>query len=309
MRKLAVVLVAGLFAMTLPLIAQQQIADPQFDPRVDRPAFVDTPPRIGIDEAHKNFHTRNGRYQPFAALLEADGYTVSAVSASDAGTIGKLTVLVIANALGDPAEGRMGPAFTPRECDIIRDWVRGGGSLLLIADHAPFGEAAAELARRFGVEMGKGYVLDRKHSENNNPTQLVFAAEEGLLGDHAIVRGRRASERIRRVVSFTGQSLSVPAGATPLLKISDGASEAFTEEDFKTLDAGGPAGTKLSGRAQGIAMPFGKGRLAMFGEAAMFSAQIATFEGQSMKMGMNVAGNDDRQFLLNVIHWLSRVID
>ena len=56
-------------------------------------------------------------------------------------------------------------------------------------------------------------------------------------------------------------------------------------------------------------MPFGKGRIAVFGEAAMFSAQVTTLNGQSMKMGMNVPGNDDRQFALNVMHWLARLIN
>jgi hypothetical protein len=53
----------------------------------------------------------------------------------------------------------MGPAFTPAECDAVRDWVRGGGALLLIADHVPWGDASAILARQFGVEMGLGIVI------------------------------------------------------------------------------------------------------------------------------------------------------
>jgi hypothetical protein len=55
-------------------------------------------------------------------------------------------------------------------------------------------------------------------------------------------------------------------------------------------------------------MPFGEGRVAVFGEAAMFSAQVATIDGHSFKVGMNVPGNDDRQFALNVMHWLARLI-
>jgi hypothetical protein len=44
----------------------------------------------------------------------------------------------------------------------------------------------------------------------------------------------------------------------------------------------------------------------------MFSAQIARIgEGnqqRELKFGMNVPGNDDRQFALNVVHWLSGVL-
>jgi len=51
-------------------------------------------------------------------------------------------VLVISNALGaprmnDPAANTS--AFTDQESDAVRDWVKGGGSLLLIADSRPDG--------------------------------------------------------------------------------------------------------------------------------------------------------------------------
>ncbi|MGH8629507.1 MAG: hypothetical protein ACREU7_01910, partial [Burkholderiales bacterium] len=121
-------------------------------------------------------------------------------------------VLIVANAAAPNATAQgSGPAFSEAECDAVRDWVRQGGSLLLIADHAPYGRAEA-LAARFGVEMGKGFVLDRANSEAG-PTLLVFSRENGLLGDHSLLRGRDASEEIKRVIAFTGQSLTVPPGA------------------------------------------------------------------------------------------------
>jgi hypothetical protein len=68
----------------------------------------------------------------------------------------------------------------------------------------------------------------------------------------------------------------------------------------------------VGGRAQGIAMKYGKGRLVVAGEAALFSAQIIRYkegdEQHEFKMGMNVPGNDDRQFTLNVMHWLSGLL-
>jgi hypothetical protein len=296
-------------------LAQQQVNDPDFSAQVEYPAFTKKHPRIGIDEAHRNFHTRDGRYKPFAALMESDGFVVSAAPHFDARSLKGVDILVIANAMGEfldsttgaVRKGAMGPAFTPVECDTVREWVRGGGSLLLIADHVPWGDASAILARRFGVEMGLGIVMDLKHADGN-PTRLVFSVENGLLGEHAIRRGRNPAEQVRKVLAFTGQSLSVPANATVLMKISSDATESFDPEDQRKIEAGIPAGTKLEGRAQGIAMPFGKGRVVVFGEAAMFSAQVATIDSQSFRAGMNVPGNDDRQFALNVMHWLARSI-
>jgi hypothetical protein len=51
-------------------------------------------------------------------------------------------------------------------------------------------------------------------------------------------------------------------------------------------------------------MKVGKGRVAIFGEAAMFSAQLGG--PQKLPMGMNApVAKQNPQFLLNVMHWLS----
>lgn len=308
------------------LSAQQQIVDPEFKASVERPAYPRKGPTVAIDEAHFNFHTAAGQYKPFADLLTSDGYRVIAfIREFDKETLAGTAVLVVSNARNLAALTRgdlSAPAFTERECDAVRDWVNGGGSLLLIADHAPFGHAAANLGQRFGVTMGKGWAFDRA-SSGGITTQLDFSRENGLLGAHAIVRGRNASEEIRSVRSFTGQSLGVPAGATVLLKLSPTAREAPTPNDLDAEDravrggdpAAGPVGAHsrpVAGDAQGLSMTFGKGKVVVLGEAALFSAQLLRFtdgnQQRDQKFGMNVAGNDDRQFALNVLHWLSGLL-
>ena len=304
-------------------VSAQQMADPAFKATVERPAYTQNHPKVVIDEAHSNFHTAEGRYKPFVELLKNDGYeVVSGTKAFQTETLKGVRVLVIANA-GAPtaSEEASGPAFTEQECDVVRDWVRAGGSLLLIADHAPFGSAAQNLARRFGVEMGSGFVFDLTNSDGF-PTTLVFSKENGLLGSHPLLRGRAPSERVKRVVAFTGQSLSVPRGAMALMKLGPAAYESPSRRELQAAleNASSSASEKKSeisadkaravgGRAQGLAMRFGKGRVVILGEAAMFSAQVirSTQEGQpqEFKMGMNVPGSDDKQFALNVLHWLS----
>jgi len=169
--------------------------------------------------------------------------------------------------------------------------------------------------------MGKGYVFDRKSSEGN-PTFLVFSRENGLLGDNALTRGRNQAERIDRLVAFTGQALTVPSGATALMKLSPFAYEVDSPEIGRAIarasvagqDAskGNPGARAVAGRAQGVSLEYGRGRIVVVGEAAMFSAQILkldTRSGSDIHLGMNVAGNQDKQFSLNVAHWLSRKIN
>src|SRR5262249_186862 len=67
---------AVLLLVAAPRALGQQMADPDFDTKVDRPAYPKEHPVVAIDEAHANFHTAEGRYKPFADLLAADGYRV-----------------------------------------------------------------------------------------------------------------------------------------------------------------------------------------------------------------------------------------
>jgi hypothetical protein len=53
-------------------------------------------------------------------------------------------------------------------------------------------------------------------------------------------------------------------------------------------------------------MKVGKGRVAVFGEAGMFTAQLAG--PKQTPMGMNAPeAEQNHQLVLNLLHWLSRV--
>jgi hypothetical protein len=279
-----------------------QRSDPNFDARVARPAYPQAArhPRVLFDEAHHNFHTASGRYEPFAKLMTNDGYLVipNQQKFSREG-LRKGDILEIANALGASnmgAAGAANPAFTDAECDAVRDWVQDGGSLLLIADHAPMGSAAQCLARKIGVDMSTGATGDPLNSEENE-TSLVFSRQNHLLGDHPITRGRDESERVDKVRTFTGTSLKGPEGSTPILKLADTAVDHSFDDD-KTKSA--------AGRTQGLAFHLGKGRVVVMGEAAELSAQVI---GVDQKFGMNVPGIDNRKLALNIMHWLSGVLE
>ena len=284
------------------VVGAQQLSDPEFNASVTNPAYTKTEPRVLFDEAHHNFHTTDGRYKPFADLLRNDGYrVVRNRQPFTKETLNSFKVLVIANALGAEEmddNGADESAFTEEECQAVQDWVKGGGSLLLIADHAPFGGAASSLATRFGVEMSKGFTYDPANSVAGSPSLLIFSRDNKLLAAHPITEGRDEKERLNRVESFTGQSLKGPADSIAILKLADTAKD--------SPDRNTDASVSAAGRAQALAFKFGKGRVVVQGEAAMLSAQIAGPE--KSKMGMNVPGNDNKQYALNVMHWLSGLL-
>jgi hypothetical protein len=276
-----------------------QRADPDFNTKVSRPAYAAGPrhPRVLFDEAHHNFHTAGGRYKPFADLIASDGYQIIPNTEKfTRAALNKGDILVIANALASE-DWTSDAAFTDAECDAVRDWVKEGGALLLIADHAPFGGAAQGLARRFGVQLGTGSVSDPENSEGDE-TFLVFSRKNHLLGEHPIARGRDDSERLNKIQTFTGTSLKGPAGSVAILKLADTAVDSSSEDEDKT--------TLAAGRAQGLAVPFGKGRVVVMGEAAELSAQVL---GADDKFGMNTPSIDNRQMALNIMHWLSGLLE
>ena len=120
------------------VIHAQQVADPTFDAKVAHPAYPKHGPKVLFDEAHNNFHTASGRYKPFADLITNDGYQVMPNKQKfSAETLKGYDILLISNALGAPRMNMpeaSNPAFAEAECDAVRDWVKAGGSLLLIAD-------------------------------------------------------------------------------------------------------------------------------------------------------------------------------
>lgn len=294
------------------LLHAQQIADSTFNTKVDHPSYLASHPEVLFDEAHQNFHTASGRYKPFVDLIISDGYRVTPNREKFTSEILEgYHILVIANALGAESmkspewsrgwlTGGSKPAFSVEECDAVHDWVRRGGSLLLIVDHRPFGVAADPLARRFGVDMSKGYTWDDENSpkEFNNPGVIVYTRENGLLIDHPIIQGRDTTERINRILTFVGQSLKGPKCSAALLKL------AGTAIDLESLLDSAKV-VSAAGRSQGIALGYDKGRAIVLGEAAMLSAQV----GGKQKFGMNYPGVDNKQLALNIMHWLSRLLD
>jgi hypothetical protein len=291
----------------------EQRADFGWEPNLVSPTYTSTPPKVVVDQAHYNASVIDGlgRYVPFAKLLRADGYAVE--KGNDkfaAATLANIEVLVIVNASGAarpqflgfnlPIGGdgdRGAPAFTSDEVAAVTNWVAKGGSLLLISDHAPFGAASEALATAFRVKFFKGFC----EIPNETSDPMVFSTSNGRLGDHPILRGSMMNEVIHTVHTFTGQSMTGPDSAVILLHLPDSAMEYLPEHPGQE---GGEFKPFPAGNAQGLAFNWGNGRVVILGEAAMLTAQVYDLK----PFGMNSGDNDNKQFALNIMHWLSRKI-
>jgi hypothetical protein len=282
----------------------QQIADTEFKPPIARPAYTQgRGPVVMIDEAHNNFHTAYGRYLAFADLLRRDGYAVipnTAPFSKESLRRGK--ILVVANAIATPNVNNWSlptpSAFTDAEIEAVREWVHDGGALFLIVDHMPMPGAAGRLGAAFGARWSNGFAVDEK---NQGP--FVFKRADGSLKEHKITKGRRDGEEIESVATFTGSAFQLEGGraepllvlAAPVVSLEPQTAWQFTPETKRV-----PVG----GWCQGAVLRHGKGRVALFGEAAMFTAQRAGPNRAPMGMNAPVAARNP-QFLLNILHWLS----
>jgi uncharacterized protein (DUF2249 family) len=297
---LSLILALGLSGLNA---GAQQVADTDFKPPIPNPAYpAGKGPVVMIDEAHFNFHTADGRYQPFAEFLRRDGYVVEASrSQFSKASLSRGQILVIANPLAERNRADWTlptpPAFSNEEVTAVRDWVKGGGSLFLIADHMPFPGAVENLASGFGIKFANGYAVDEKA---RGP--MLFRLSDGSLKDHPITRGRADNEKIDSVATFTGSAFQIEGDGQPLLILGT------SVVSFMTTVAGQITGETpripVKGWYQGAVMHYGKGRLAVFGEAAMFSAQVAGPNRSPMGMNAPIA-KQNPQFLLNILHWLS----
>ena len=306
--------IAGIVCVGLMLAAgstaAQQVRDTSFDFDNTNPAFpAAAGPVVCIDEAHNNFHTADGRYWAFAQLLREDGYRVEGFGGKfDPKGLDNCSILVSAN----PGEIGMDDAypnpsaFTRDDINELVKWVRGGKSLLLIIDHAPVPGATADLGIVLGIDMLDGEAQGRPEG---SPGPDVFQLENGTLKRHPILAGRGERERVTRVATFGGAAFHTSVDFQPLMVFGPG-STAEIQLNFNLPNFAQSENPRfeIAGWLHAAARRLGQGRLVILGEAAMCTAQQAGRDQRPMGMNHPEAAQNS-QFCLNVVHWLSGLLD
>ncbi|HBX66869.1 MAG TPA: hypothetical protein DEG32_12225, partial [Balneolaceae bacterium] len=186
------------------------------------------------------------------------------------------------------------PVYSLAEVETIKQWVEEGGSLFMIADHMPFPGAASNLAETFGFEFSNGFAQLNK----NGNTPDIFSIDNRRLISSPVTKG------ITSVTSFTGSAFKYPSEATPVMLFMEGDRSLEPEIAWQFSDT--TQTVDLAGYAQGAIMEHGEGKIAVFGEAAMFTAQTISNEQGEFRFGLNNrnVAPQNLQFLLNIVHWL-----
>jgi hypothetical protein len=295
------VLTLSILFTSLSFPLQVQAPDRFFNPAISHPVYSKGEgPLIYIDEGHHNFHTLNDRLITTGRILRNDGYLVEAYQGDfRRGRLDFCRILIIVNALHENNRQNWSnptfSAFSIDEMDILQDWVREGGSLLLVADHMPLSGAAADLAARFGFELENGYANDTLGLPD------YFTRERDMLNNCVVTNGRFPAESVDSILTFTGHAFRIPEQATSFMTFN---SEYFGWNPQEAWNFNGIERYSIENYSQGAYRKYGQGRVVMLGEAMMITAQLGS--GLSMiKMGMNAAEAPyNYQLLLNIIHWL-----
>jgi len=302
----------SILSITLSLLLSfcsmaQQIPDTSFMFPIRQAAYQPgNGPVIFIDQAHHNMHTKDGGFFALSKLLGQDGYQVQPLSipATNVEVLKNCKILVIANALDSSnLENWILPnpsAFSKEEILVIKLWVKNGGSLFLIADHMPFAGAAFSLGKAFGFEFINGFAFP----EENSWPPPVFTLEDQTLQQSPIVTGIKDYEKIDSVTTFLGSAFYAPDMSTPLLSFMSGIT---LQPDTAFRFHINTPWENLARYHQGAIRSCGRGKIAVFGEAAMFTAQIVN---DSVNVGFNSEyAPQNAQFTLNLIHWLDGVTE
>jgi hypothetical protein len=282
--------------------------DPAFDTSVANPAYeASKGPAILLDGAHHNFFIQWDFIEPFTQLAIADGYRpIVGQQEFSPGYLRTFDIVMIITALPfdftTKNEVTTEKTFTNAEIDALYEWVEAGGSLLVFSEHAPFDQAINPLLQRFGISSSIGTIVDPVHFDKilGRPGWIEFSRDNGLLNpDHPIANGRHGAEAINSVISFGGSALQ-GAGFSNLLRLS------ATAENRQHPTGVGPSGM---GDSQALAGTVGSGKVVAFGDSNGFTAMIFKEEdGTTNALGMNTTHHDWRQFVLNVLHWLSGIL-
>jgi hypothetical protein len=297
-----------------------QQADPDFIAKNTLAYFSpsDTP-TVLIDEAHNNFHTASGRFEPFVQVLLSDGFTVKPNKKRFTSEhLKQADILVIANALDANRHDWSPPfndAFSADEVTAVKEWVVKGGALLLIADHAPFPRAIETLSDAFGFKFSNGHVDTYTFTLDNgglpehdilNIQTTIYPTDTVDINIGVLNALKPLSASITQIKTFGGSAFQIPKNAEPILTFGAGVFSLEPEIPFQ-INAD-TARVSMNGWHQGATLKIGEGRVAVFAEAMMFTSQIHIPTGK--KMGLVSKGAEQNEpFLLNVMRWLSLAVN
>jgi uncharacterized membrane protein len=214
----------------------------------------------------------------FAQSLEGAGFAISRMTSWSSLTLGSADIVVFVN----PSA-----AYSPTQLDDILDYVRDGGSVLVLGENnVHLGAATRQVARLFDCDFYEGALNDS--DDNYGLTgwlETDFKLDGANLGTHQAMNG------ISELGIFYGTALNAtPSGATTLFRTDDD-----TTIGWYTTPPGSPSARNLPIAS---AFAYGRGRVCVTGDMTMF---YNTTTDPLLTYGQNCL------FGINIVRWLGEM--
>ena len=233
----------------------------------------------------------------------------SADSALSADELRAWQVLIVTTRVNFARDAGFESAYTAGELDAICEFVRAGGGLLLMSNHADLSigdyEVAdhtrfdAMLAARFDVTIERTFFAHRENlarvgTQLQRGHQTLSTLSAGCLAEHhPIIRGADAETRVRSIVTNNGCSIRSPLG-TGIVAWSG-----------ETVDwrNGLPVADRLFAHAIDGPIDVGptlRGRVVTVADSGFIGSDGTTRPGPGL-----IGRGDNLQFVLNAVSWLA----
>ncbi len=300
-------------ALSVLIIVVSQNAAVQTD--VQRSAYpLGEGPVVVLDLGHNNVD--DPEFPPILAeWLTQDGYVVRQLSTHfDEDALASVDIVISKNPLSTYNLGNWSlptpSPFSPGEIELLYNWVSSGGALLLQTEHMPLAGAAEELLSRFNFEISNGFALDERSLHGYEYEAILAAGRVSFrrsnrsLADHPITNGRTLAERVDSIVTSTGAAFRLPPDGKSLLTFGP-SFVSLLPETFWEFDETTPR-QAIGGWCQAGVARIGSGRIAVLGDSWLLRSAL---EEEDTEMGPAYEESQNTQFTLNVVYWLSGLLD
>jgi hypothetical protein len=227
-----------------------------------------------------------GSFSKFSSLIAKEGYKVGEIHDEKDFTLATLKgaeVLVISF----PSK-----KFSNRDVEAILQYVEGGGGLLLTGEWGNLhgnADILNTVSQSFKVMFNKDRITDTRHVHEEPVTVLGHRTGTRKVPTYALIRKftlHPITHEVKEVGHISGCSLSAPKYT--VLAWSD-------EQSFADLDGDGELDPDeiVGSFATAVSPDLKKGRVVCLGDTSILTNQY--FEQM-----------DNRKFILNILHWLSK---
>ncbi len=250
-----------------------------------------------------------------AETLTQDGYVVRELSTRfDEASLAGVSIVISKNPLSaynrDNWNLPTPSAFSRGEIELLHNWVLSGGAILLQIEHMPIPGAAEELLSRFNFEISNGFALDER-SLHGYDEEVIHAAgrvsfrrSDRSLADHPITNGRTIAERVDSIETSVGSAFRLPPDGESLLTFGPSFVSLLPESSWEFDDT--TPRQAIGGWSQAGVARVGLGRIAVLGDSWLLRSAL---EEEDSEMGPAYEESQNPQFTLNVVYWLSGLLD